>query len=93
MEKNWFVNKNTCALKKVGNPSDLQAMVMKKEISHVLQVVAWTRCAKGNIIDLFNIHQARWGVTGPWCYSSDLPQGGLEFPCVLTFIVKELCDN
>ena len=45
-----------------------------------------------NIVNLLHIYQARGfikcTVTGHRCYSSDLPQGGLEVPCKLTFITK-----
>jgi len=32
-------------------------------------------------------------VNGSWCYSSDLPQGGLEVPCILIFSTPQACES
>ena len=32
-------------------------------------------------------------VNGSRCYSSDLPQGGLEVPCILTFSTPQACES
>ena len=66
----------------IGNPCDPQAVAVKKEISHVLQVVGHV---PRRISSIYSIFIRRGGfikctVTGYRCYSSDLPQGGLEVP-------------
>ena len=40
--------------REIGNPCDPQAVAVKKEIDHVLQVV------KTYIVDLFHFYQTRW---------------------------------
>ena len=67
--------------REIGIPHDLSSTAAKKGImvGHVLRKISAT-C-------FMFIH---WGgtilcrVNGSWCYSSDLPQEGLEVPCILS---------
>ena len=63
---------------------------MKKGISYVLQVVGHVPRRISSICSIFIRRGGfiKCTVTSHWCYSSDLPQGGLEVPCKLTFITK-----
>ena len=76
--------------REVGNPCDPQAVAMKKEIRHVLQVVGHVPRRISLICSIFIRRGGfiKCTVTGHQRYSSDLPQGGLEVPCKLNFITK-----
>ena len=75
----------------IGNAHDTHAVTIKKYIGGV-QTTVWHIAKK--ISSLCSIFLRRGGtilceVNGHRCYSSDLPQGGLEVPCVLTFVAAE----
>ena len=80
--------------RETGNLHDPQAMAVKKMIDGTLQVVGH---APRKISSICSIFIRRGGsiacrVTGHQQYSSNLPQGGLELPCVLTFTTASAKD-
>ena len=92
--KSWWTNlfdgEELICEWEIGNPSDPQAVAMKKEISHVLHVVGHVPRWTLSICSIF-IRQGgiiNCTVTGCRLYSSDLPQGGVKVPCKLTIIMK-----
>ena len=88
---NPFDGEELICEREVGNHSDPQAVAVKKEISHVLQIVGHVPRRISSICSIFIRRGGviRCRVTGLRRYSSDLPQGGLELPCILTFIAKD----
>ena len=77
--------------REIGNAYDTHAVAIKKDIGGVQTIVG--HIAK-KISSLCSIFLRRGGmilceVNGHRRYSSDLPQGGLEVPCVLTFVAAE----
>ena len=73
-----------------GNSSDPLAVAVKKEISGDAVVVGHV---PRSISPICSIFIRRGGIitsraNGHRCYSEDLPQGGLEIPCVFTFSTK-----
>ena len=84
---NHLEDENLPCERETGNSHDPQAVAVKKMIDGTLQVVGH---APRKISSIYSIFIRRGGsiacrVTGHRQYSSDLPQGGLELPCVLTF--------
>ena len=77
--------------RKVGNPHDTHAVAIRKDIAAEITTVGHIPRRISSICSIF----IRCGgkiqcvVNGHGCYSSDLPQGGLEIPCVLKFISKD----
>ena len=81
--------------REVGNPRDTHAVAIKKSI-------AGECCTVGHIprkiSSICSIFIRRGGAiyciaSGHRRYSSDLPQGGLEVPCALTFVTKDNKDG
>ena len=77
--------------REIGNAHDTHAVAIKKDIGGVQTTVG--HIAK-TISSICSIFLRRGGtilceVNGHRRYSSDLPQGGLEVPCVLTFVATE----
>ena len=77
--------------REIGNAYDTHAVAIKKDIGGVQTIVGHI---PKKISSLCSIFLRRGGmilceVNGHRRYSSDLPQGGLEVPCVLTFIAAE----
>ena len=81
--------------REVGNPRDTHAVAIKKSI-------AGGCCTVGHIprkiSSICSIFIRRGGAiyciaSGHRRYSSDLPQGGLEVPCTLTFVTKDNKDG
>ena len=70
-----------------GNPYDTHAVTVIKLISGSNVIVGNLPRAISPICSMF-IRTIINRVNGTCRYSSDIPQGGLEIPCVLTFLTK-----
>ena len=75
----------------IGNAHDTHAVALWKNINRDTRTVG---CIPRKIISLCLIFIRRGGmicckVNGHQRHSYDLPQGGLEAPCILTFITRE----
>ena len=72
-------------------------MALKKEIDGDLPLVGHEprRILSSCSIFIRRSGSIKCSITGSRCYSSDLPQGGLEIPCILIFTTKyaELRDK
>ena len=94
-ETNPFNGEVLLCAREIGNSCDSQAVAVKKEIDHMLQVVGHVPRRTSSICSIFI---RRGGIisctiTGYRRYSSDLPQGGLEVPCKLTFTTRILEES
>ena len=90
---NAEIHKELRCEREVGNRSDTFTVAVKKGTVTVGHI---PRC----VSSICSIFIQRGGnikctVTGNRQYSSDLPQGGLEFPCILTFCTDDVkeCDK
>ena len=77
--------------REIGNAHDTHAVSIKKDISGETTTVGHIPRMISSICFIFirrgsTIHCT---INEPRCYSSDLLQGGLEVPCILTFAAKE----
>jgi len=75
--------------REVGNPHDPSSVAVNRGtvvVGHVPRMLSTVCsifiCREGTI---------SCRVNGSWRYSSDLPQGGLEVPCILTFSTPDAC--
>ena len=74
----------------VGNAHDTHAVAIRKNISRETRTVGHIPRKISSLCSIF----IRCGgticckVNGHQCYSYDLPQGGLEVPCILTFVMR-----
>ena len=77
-------------MRTIGNLCDSQAVAIKKEISHMLQVVGHVPRRISSICLIFIRRGGitKCTVTGCHRYSSDLSQRDREVPCKLTFILS-----
>ena len=80
--------------REVGNAYDTHAVAIKKTIEGDIKIVGHI---PREISDICSIFIRRGGsivcvVNGSRRYSSDLPQGGLEIPCILKFVARNLSE-
>ena len=77
--------------REVGNPHDTHAVAIRKDIAAEITTVGHIPRRTSSICSIFIRRggEIQCVVNGHRCYSSDLPQGGLEIPCVLKFISKD----
>ena len=94
-----YVGEELICEREVGNSHDPQVVALKKEIGidgH-LRLVGHVprRISSSCSIFIRRGGSIKCSITGSRCYSSDLPQGGLEIPCILIFTTKcaELRDK
>ena len=75
----------------VGNPHDTYAVAIRKDIAAEITTLGHIPRRISSICSIFIRRggKIQCVVNGHRCYSSDLPQGGLEIPCVLKFISKD----
>ena len=92
-----YVGEELISEREVGNSHDPQAVALKKEIDGDLRVVVHVprRISSSCSIFIRRGGSIKCSITGSRRYSSDLPQGGLEIPCILMFTTKcaELRDK
>ena len=92
-----YVGEELICEREVGNSHDPQAVVLKKEIDGDLRIVGHVprRISSSCSIFIRRGGSIKCSITGSRRYSSDLPQGGLEIPCILIFTTKcaELRDK
>ena len=74
-----------------GNSHDTHAVAIKKYISGVLSTVGHVprKISKVSSIFIRRGGTIQCRVNGHRCYSADLEQGGLEIPCILTYIIDD----
>ena len=92
---NPVVGEDLLCEREVGNPHDTHAVAVKKVIDGNLTVVGHIPQRISSICSIF---MRRGGtinctVDGSRRYSSDIPQGGLEIPCVLTFTAQSSVEG
>ena len=92
---NPVVGEDLLCEREVGNPHDTHAVAVKKVIDGNLTVVGHIPRRISSICSIF---MRRGGtinctVDGSRRYSSDIPQGGLEIPCVLTFTAQSSVEG
>ena len=80
--------------REIGNPYDTHAVAIKGSITEdATGTVTTVGDVPRKICAMCSIFIRRGGtiicvVNGVCCYSADLPQGGLEIPCILKFMTK-----
>ena len=81
--------------REVGNAHDTHAVAVKKVIGDNLKVVGHISRRISSMCSIFLRRGAeiKCTVNGGRCYSSDLLQGGLEIPCLLTFIASTSAEG
>jgi len=82
---NPSVGESLICEREVSNPHDTHAVAIKKTIEGTIKTVGHV---PREISEICSIFIRRGGnivcvVNGPRRYSADLPQGGLEIPCIL----------
>ena len=81
--------------REVGNPHDTHAVAVKKVIDGNLTVVGHVPRRISLVCSIFLRHGGAINCTvdGSHWYSSDMPQGGLEIPYILTFTAQSSVEG
>ena len=92
---NPVVGEDLLCEREVGNPHDTHAVAVKKVIDGNLTVVGHIPQRLSSICSIFLRRSGTINCTvdGSCQYSSDIPQGGLEIPSVLTFTVQSSVEG
>ena len=92
---NPVIGENLLCKREVGNPHDMHAVAVKKVIDGSLTVMGHV---PQRISSIYSILLRRGGtinctIDGTRRYSSNIPQGGLEIPCVLTVTAQSSIED
>ena len=92
---NPVVGEDLLCEREIGNSYDTHAVAVKKVIDGNLTVVGHIPRRISSICSIFLRRGGtiNFTVDGAHQYSSDIPQGGLEIPCVLTFTAQSSIEG